>query len=128
MELRSKIDSYIAIPSLSRNEGEFIAYLKGKLAEGDIPEYYSVTEVDDTLRVISRVPSKNTIFSHADRVPTAGKPKTNIITMQGELYLESQLDNAVSIAVMMHLIEQHTPVNWVIYRSGSTPVFGPIIR
>jgi len=47
-------------------------------------------------------------------VKTGIKAGTDIITVSGDLYLESQLDNAVSIAVMMRLIEQNTPLNWVI--------------
>ena len=113
-DIRAKIAAYLKIPSLSRSEELFIAFLTERLSKVDIQKDYSIALVDQTIRVFCRRGSDTTVFTHADRVKTGIKAGTDIITVSGDLYLESQLDNAVSIAVMMRLIEQNTPLNWVI--------------
>jgi len=113
-DIRAKIAAYLKIPSLSRSEEIFIASLTERLSKADIQKNYSIALVDQTIRVFCRRGSDTTVFTHADRVKTGIKAGTDIITVSGDLYLESQLDNAVSIAVMMRLIEQNTPLNWVI--------------
>jgi len=101
-----KIQEYSKIPSLSRNEREFLDCL-----ELDIPidHYFPTLRDDCTHYTYKHKPARILVTVHTDRIPV--RPfKFEILD---DKKLKGQLDNVISVALARLLIEKATPVDFL---------------
>lgn len=109
------LNKYSAVPSLTYLEDRFWKFLRKDFKENDNHTLYELN-IDDKIRLAflkSKTPSKYIWIVHLDRVPEFYSPRIPYapeIIDHGD-YVQSQLDNLVSICIMKMLYDEGVPVS-----------------